>query len=235
MPAYVNWYPSDFLQGIADLDYPAIAVYTVVLNLIYDFDGPIADDPGRIARRCGMRRPMCEAVLDRLIGLGKLARYGGQIHNTRAAKEVEKRKERVTKAKASAQARWSEDDKNINKNSGEKMPPHTPSTSPPDAIQNQNQGRKKEDGAEAPLPMDFPNEKPDARVYRRARQIFGKADGGLIAKRLLTVKGNIPEAMAALEAAAGTDTPKDYVWAIIRPKKRTMVDGGDQWRDNIRG
>ena len=76
---WVKWYSADFLNGIADMDPNQIAVYSVVLNRIYDNEGPIDDDVERIARRCNMRPTSCKKALDTLVEAGKLIRRDGVL------------------------------------------------------------------------------------------------------------------------------------------------------------
>lgn len=59
---------------------------------------------------------------------------------------------------------------------------------------------------------------PDAEtdLFRRGREVLGKAAGGLI-KQLLTAKdGKVNQARAAIETAAGKNDPREYIGAIIR-------------------
>lgn len=232
--AFVKWFPSDFLQGVADLDYPAIAVYTIVINLIYDNDGDIVDDVGRIARRCGMRRPLCEATLERLVGLGKIFRAGGFISNKRAEKEIVTRRERMTKARASAQSRWSKENGKVSQNNGGGMLPHAPSICETDAIPEARvqKPEKKEDGAEAPLLFAPPPEPPDARVYRRGREVLGKDKwvGALVRDLIKAKGGNFPLVVSAIETASTKDDAKAYLFGVVnaaKREKRALLEGSD--------
>ena len=85
---WVKWEASAFLAGVAGLTANEIVVYTIVLNLIYDRGGPITDDVGRIARRCGLRPGTCDEVLTSLVSTEKIVREGGSISNLRAEKEL---------------------------------------------------------------------------------------------------------------------------------------------------
>lgn len=57
---------------------------------------------------------------------------------------------------------------------------------------------------------------PETDLFRRGREILGKAAGGLI-KQLLTAKGGkINQARAAIETAAGKENPREYIGGILR-------------------
>lgn len=94
---WVRWFPSDFLNGIVGLEAYEIAVYTVILNLIYDNNGPIRDDTRKIARRVGLRWDHCERIVVALVQEGKIERRDGVISNPRADKELTERTSKVAK------------------------------------------------------------------------------------------------------------------------------------------
>lgn len=57
---------------------------------------------------------------------------------------------------------------------------------------------------------------PDARFYRRAKEVLGPKAGGLSAQ-LLRAKGGVhSQAIAAIEVASGKENPTEYIGAIIR-------------------
>ena len=128
--SWIKWFPSDFLTGIAGLSSHEIAVYTVILNLIYDADGPIKDDPPKLARRCGVRLGQCNAALNTLQEDGKITRNDGLIHNERAVKVIETRQEQSAKRAISAATRWNNTEQKqngkLNKNSDDPMQVHLP-------------------------------------------------------------------------------------------------------------
>ena len=118
----------------------------------------------------------------------------------------------------------------------------TPTPAPKDKVQSPEsrvQKERKKDGADAPdlLPgfMEPSQEAPDARVYRRGREVLGKNEGWLI-KRLIEAKGgNFSLAVAAIEQASTKDNPKQYLLGVIKPKHRAMMNEGTDplWRDNL--
>jgi len=154
---WVQWYAADFLNGVVELEVEEIGVYAVILCLIYDSGGPIKDEPGRLARRCRKRLPQLEALLDRLVALGKIERSNGLISNRRCANELQKRREKIDKARDHANVRWKKETKNLNDNNEEKMPAQSGRMLDADAYQSQTQSKKKETPLrgvkkDAPLP-----------------------------------------------------------------------------------
>lgn len=103
---WVKWYPSDFLHGVTDLEPEEVCVYVIVLNLIYDADGPISLDVARWCKRCNMRAKAFERALHALLNAGKLLQSDDLIYNGRAKNVIEKRQKASGSAQNSANARW---------------------------------------------------------------------------------------------------------------------------------
>jgi uncharacterized protein YdaU (DUF1376 family) len=106
---YFQCYPADFLSGIVDLEPDEIAVYTVVLMLIYDRGGAIPDDRKSLARRCHMTPKRLSNSLDHLVEMGKLQIENGSLTNPRAAKEIEKFRKKSEKNAENISKRWNRD------------------------------------------------------------------------------------------------------------------------------
>jgi len=132
---YVQFYPSDFLAGIAGLTPDEIAVYTVVLMLIYDSNGSVREDIDALSWRVRMRRDRCRKVIDELVSRGKLDREDGLLCNKRAEKEIEKRRVISQKQSKTASTRWKKQDENASNINESSMPRHSHGN----ANQNQNQ------------------------------------------------------------------------------------------------
>jgi len=105
---WIQWFPGDFLNGVADLSPVEIGVYVVMLNLIYDHGGPIKLDVARLSRRCRMRPSAFQATLSALAEADKLTIEDGVISNARAQKVLQKRAEKSAKTSEAANARWSQ-------------------------------------------------------------------------------------------------------------------------------
>jgi uncharacterized protein YdaU (DUF1376 family) len=141
---WIKWYSGDFLNGIADLTPHEIALYTVILCRIYDEDRAIPHDLKKLARRCNMRLPQCEAALESLLGEGKLILVGGCIDNKRASKERENRQKTSAKQSVNASSRWQDGAKKPNKNNGRSKPPHESGNAKPMPTRTRTRSQKPE-------------------------------------------------------------------------------------------
>lgn len=106
---YITWYTSDFLNGIsaADMTAEQIGVYTVILALIGDSAGPIADDPAWIGRRCNISTRRAGIILAELEAMpNKIVRRNGLIGNKRMLAEVAKRDKKGRQARDAANVKW---------------------------------------------------------------------------------------------------------------------------------
>ena len=103
---YFKCYQGDFLSGILGLEPDEIAVYTVVLMMIYDRGGAVPDDRKGLAWRCRLSAKRLNTALDRLIELGKLSLIEGRLSNERAAEEIEKLREKSEKNSQNISKRW---------------------------------------------------------------------------------------------------------------------------------
>ena len=103
---WVKFFASDFLTGVADMTAEEIGAYTVILALIWDRGGPVADDPQRLARRAGVSTRRWNQLRERLIEAGKLRVENGHLTNDRAIKTLLSREEVSEKRRNSARTRW---------------------------------------------------------------------------------------------------------------------------------
>jgi len=78
-------YPSDFITGTINMTLDEKGAYSMVLDLIYDRGGPIADDSQWIARVCGCSTRKWNQLRNRLIELGKIHVNDSLISNEKAA------------------------------------------------------------------------------------------------------------------------------------------------------
>ena len=118
---WVKWYAGDFLNGVADLAPPQIAVYAIVLNRIYDEGQAIPNDHERIGRRCNMRPSQCRKVIDGLLELGKLVLRDGLLSNERCEIELGLRTLSSRVATQNANARWKNQSELFNENNEDAM------------------------------------------------------------------------------------------------------------------
>lgn len=87
------WYrrfPDNFLGGINGLTLEEKGAYGVVIDMIYQRGGPIADEPRYIAGICNCSVRKWNAIRQRLLDLGKLESIDGHLMNRRAEDELEK-------------------------------------------------------------------------------------------------------------------------------------------------
>jgi uncharacterized protein YdaU (DUF1376 family) len=87
------WYrrfPDNFLGGINGLTLEEKGAYGVVIDMIYQRGGPIADEPRYIAGICNCSVRKWNAIRQRLIDLGKIHVIDGHLMNERAEIELEK-------------------------------------------------------------------------------------------------------------------------------------------------
>ena len=86
------WYrrfPDNFLGGINGMTLEEKGAYGVVIDMIYQRGGPIADEPRYIAGICNCSVRKWNAIRARLIELGKLVVIDGHLMNERAGIELE--------------------------------------------------------------------------------------------------------------------------------------------------
>lgn len=104
---FIKFFPSDFLGGTSGLSPAERGVYMTLLCLMYEQDGPIPRDDGRLARRCGAPKAAFIRSLECLIYEGKITDAGGMLSNGRAEKAIMDRASRVEIATIAANERWS--------------------------------------------------------------------------------------------------------------------------------
>lgn len=96
-------------------------------------------------------------------------------------------------------------------------------------------------GRETPRPpmaavtsLPVPPEAPDARVYRRGREVLGNSAGGIVKKLIVAKDGNLSLAAAAIETASTKADPKTYLMAIVNARQKDsdierLRISGDAW------
>lgn len=234
---WVKWEPAAFLNGVVGLNAAEIGVYSIILNLIYDTGGPIPDAVERIARRCGMRPTSCEKVLDALAAAGKIVREFGVISNARADTELKTRTKVVEKWKKNFTGGDSKVLDNPSKINDGDVPSGRPSAPPKRAVEKESVEKNKipspnGEGADAPMLFAVPEkqEAPDARVYRRGREVLGKNSGGVVTKLIRAKHGNLNLAMAALETAATKANPAEYIGGALKGASDESRMGAVEYR-----
>lgn len=104
---WIKFFPSDFLNGVADMDDGQRGAYITVLCLIYDRGGAIPDDHAWLARRCGISRRKWTATRQQLLDMGKIQLTdAGELTNRRALKDLQERGQVSETRRTAADARW---------------------------------------------------------------------------------------------------------------------------------
>lgn len=144
-----RWYsrePRAFLEGVRHLTEREIAVYAIVLDLIYDGAGETYDDPKHIASYFSdLGSAAVRNAINKLVEAGKLVRCDGHLTNCRAKNEVKTQKELAEnrrKRRRSYHVSPEFSDSNSNENNGltQKSTPHI-------TEHYKTEQRKEEDGA----------------------------------------------------------------------------------------
>ena len=106
-------------------------------------------------------------------------------------------------------------------------------TSHPPSLQRHGDGTDTDtDTDKQPAPDGAPSvvefKSPEARYYARAKEVLGRASGGLATKLLQHHGGAIPLAVASVEVASTKSDPREYIGAIIAARD------GDRRPDGLR-
>lgn len=108
----IDFYPADFLTGVAGMSAELIGVYWVICSLLYQTGGSIALDDPRLKTLCGVNYRRLPKVLGELVERGKLTTtetgLADDLHGTctrlatnrRVSSELARAEQRVSKAKA---------------------------------------------------------------------------------------------------------------------------------------
>ena len=109
------WFPfftADWIVGVTSLSAAERGVYVSLLALMYDRNGPLVRDDGRLSRQCGLPKAGFVRALDGLIATGKIIFEEGCLFNLRAKSELTERENRKLTATSSAHSRWQKSKQN---------------------------------------------------------------------------------------------------------------------------
>ncbi len=104
---WVKFYPTDWLTGVMYLSALERGVYITLLAMMYDAEGPIADDPKRLAKACGCTAGAYAVAMRSLMAEGKIQSENGVLFNEKAREILLDRSTRVSSAKNAAETRHS--------------------------------------------------------------------------------------------------------------------------------
>ena len=217
---FIKFYPSDFLGGTSGLTPAERGVYMTLICLIYEADGPIPRDDGRLARRCGSPKAAFVRSLDCLIDEGKITEEGGMLSNNRAEKAIVDRQNRTQSATHAAKSKWSAQKEKTVSNQGKDDAVAMPTQCACDASQRPEPEPEKEythpKGCATGKPASgFWNDcilflEGSGRSNRQARSLLGKwrKDHGERAIR------------DAIAKARASPDPIAYIETALRPKPK---------------
>lgn len=104
--AWIKFYPSDWLSGTRGMSAAETGVYITLIAMMYEREGPVPNEPKRLARQMGMTPAALEKVVDELLGQGKILLTEEGFWKDRVAKEIKFRAEKSEAAAESASKRW---------------------------------------------------------------------------------------------------------------------------------
>jgi uncharacterized protein YdaU (DUF1376 family) len=104
--AWIKFYPSDWLSGTRGLSASETGVYITLIAMMYEREGPVQNEPKRLARQLGMTPAALEKVIDALLEQGKIILTEQGFWKDRVEKEIKFRTEKSEAAAQSASKRW---------------------------------------------------------------------------------------------------------------------------------
>lgn len=232
-------YPEKLLGALSAMQPHEGYVYWIVCLRIYEIGGPCGDSIDALSRRTGYRRKVVEDALTLLLRSGKLVRTEAGIINPFAESVLAERVEFRTRAKNRASAggkkraeKIKQKQQNGSATSTIKQAPSSAKTCTVTVVEGTQEVPSTTTGPEgamapsaAAAAAPAKQEAPDARVFRRGREVLGKNAGGLIRRLLDHHGGNCALAVATLEQASSKASPREYVGRVIAPRREEYRNG----------
>jgi uncharacterized protein YdaU (DUF1376 family) len=231
---FIKFYPSDFLAGTSGLSPAERGVYITLLCLIYENDGPIPRDDGRLSRRCGSPKAAFVRVLDGLMAEGKIVEVDGMLTNRRAQKSLIDRANRTQNSTHAAKQRWSAQAEKVQQNQScddaGAMPPQCVA----DASQKPEPEYTEAKASDGEA-VDFAKALFDRGVKflcqhgvkeQQARSLIGKW-------RQIAGDKEVFDAFAACNKAGATD-PVSWIAARIKPPDKPAESVADMMQDILK-
>ncbi|MDP9195198.1 MAG: YdaU family protein [Pseudomonadota bacterium] len=82
-------YPKDFIMGTMGMSLELKGAYSLLVDLMHDHGGPIADDPRYLSGIMGVSLRKWASIREELIAAGKIICREGQIIDTQAMQEIQ--------------------------------------------------------------------------------------------------------------------------------------------------
>lgn len=207
---FFQFYASDWLAGTRGLTATETGVYITLVAMMYEIEGPIANDPKRLARLCGSTPAAFKKSVDALVQAGKLTLGDDGFFNRRVQIEIEKRTEKRAAASQSAKVRW---DKNKQNQGSENA-----NASDPQCVRNANQNPEPEKKKEEPTGS---SKKRGSRLT--ADWVLPKAWG----------EWAMAEGLSEVCVRREADSFRDW-WVSATGAKATKLDWQATWRGWVR-
>jgi uncharacterized protein YdaU (DUF1376 family) len=226
-PRGMDWYkrePRAFLDGVRRLSQREIAVYSIVLDLIYDGGGRTAFDPKHIASYFSdLGAAAVRNSIAVLISFGKLEETDGCLTNKRATNEAKTREElrknrsdfgrlggvssgisrdvtsknnNLTEANGALRAR-------VDKNKRREERENTPTGGVP-----------AQSGSDLAGKVGAPT--LEAQAYSLGKAVLGNSAGGIVTKLKKHHAGDFHAVIATLRTAESKSSPMEWVSAVLR-------------------
>lgn len=222
-----DWYkrePRAFLDGVRQLGQREVAVYSIVLDLIYDGGGQTAFDPKHIASYFSdLGSAAVRNSIAVLIDLGKLEDMDGRLTNKRARNEAKTREElRENRSVFGRLGGVSSGDSTAAASKSKDL------AEPKGALRARGDKNKRREerkntpsgGDAAPVGGDLAGlpQPPtlEARAYALGKAVLGKSSGGMITKLKNHHRGNFDAVIETLTAAQTKENPNEWVVGVLR-------------------
>lgn len=217
----VTWYKHDipaWMDSTEALPDGAYRAHHVICQLIYLNEGPIRLNEQGIAGRCNQHILTFRKNLNLLLTSALLTLNPDQtLSQPRANLELERIGRNRVNAGLGGRAKY----KSLKNNDLDLAP--LKDTSAHKTRLEKTIEEKKDAAYAAPGTETY--------LFSRGKEILGKTSGGMIKQLLAAKEGKLNLAIAAIETAAGKQSPREYIGAIIRNNQppagevSTYVDG----------
>lgn len=208
---WVRFFSSNWLAGTSGLTVAEKGVFITLCALIYEHDGPIVRDDGRLARRCGCPKATFTKILAELVDQGKIDEANGFLVNSKCLSEIDDRNKRSENGRALANKRWKAQGQKSQRKQEVKnaaaMPPQCDLQLP----------KVKREGKPSP------KKAPDKGFRLPENWELGRADG----------EWAVDQGMAEERVRFEADKFRDY-WRGVPGAKGRKVDWSGTWRNWIR-
>jgi hypothetical protein len=210
MTAPYSYFPCEFtplLATLAGMGAVEQHVYLIILLRIYESGGVCRDSARALGMRTRRKPAAVQRAIDYLVGSGRLVDDGtGGFSNPKCDKVIA----RITA--------YGLQRTHIGFLGGKKTQENQRNRQAGASHLKRKEEERKKDAVNGADAHSVLAQVPDAEteLYRRGKQVLGASSGGLITRLLKAKDGKINLARAAIETAAGKESPREYIGAVIR-------------------